>query len=261
MRRSGASRSLSFTLASLWRIPRVFRPSPLVRRVAGVWHGSRPTSTSSTTTESPARDLKRELLDRALNHVAKLGWSDLALAQAATDLGLTPMSSTMVSRGAVELVEHFLGKKREQVSKTMSEMLSTQPPGPPLTQSEILYFAVEAHIDFIQPIRQTWPTALALLVSPQNIPHTLVHMGEVTSDLCDFLGIRAARLDWYAERGLLSAVYCFTELYLLTDSSADLQETKDFLRRHIELYNSARRGDALAAFSLASVMTKGWRSA
>jgi ubiquinone biosynthesis protein COQ9 len=232
--------------------------SVIVRRIGGVvWRSSR--SNSSTTTDSSSRNLKRELLDRALSHVASLGWSDVALAQAATDLGLTPMSSTMISRGAVELVEHFLGKKREQVSKTMSELLSTPPPGPPLTQSEILYHAVETHINFIQPIRQTWPAALALLVAPQNIPYTLVHMEEMTGDLCDFLDIRAARIDWYTERGLLSAVYCSTELYLLTDSSADLEETRDFLRRNIEVYNSARKGDALAAFSLASVMAKGWR--
>lgn len=55
--------------------------------------GSSTASTSSTDTE-----LSDQLLDAALKHVPRLGWSRAALSAAATDLGLSPAATGVMPR-------------------------------------------------------------------------------------------------------------------------------------------------------------------
>ena len=204
-------------------------------------------------------DVKLALLEGALLHVETLGWTDVALAKAATEIGLSPLTHSLASRGAVELVEHFLKKKREHVSKVVlsfkDELCVARERGdgageePAGAQQGIdkkrsvllLTRAIEAHMDFIAPHRQTWSSALALVAAPQNALNTLGAVADLADDLCEFADIQATRSDWYTERCLLLALYGSVELFVLTDSSVGLKESKDYLRRSVEMWDMARR--------------------
>lgn len=149
------------------------------------------------------------------------------------------------------MVEHFLQRKRAHVLATSaaaaaatadtdgSSSTNTTEHTPALEQE--LYKIIEAHMEYLGPHRETWPSALALLAEPQNAASTLALLHELADDLCAQTGIKSSRMDWYTERGLLLSLYGATELYLLTDSSQDLGETKLFLKRSLELYSTARK--------------------
>lgn len=57
---------------------------------------------------------RREILDAALNHVSRYGWSQECIATGAKDLGLSPMTHGMFARGGIELVEHLQDKNHEE---------------------------------------------------------------------------------------------------------------------------------------------------
>ena len=75
---------------------------------------------SYTSSESEAPDMKIDVLNKALLNVSIFGWSEEAIAHAVTDLGLPPLSHTIIERGAVEVVEHFLLKKNKHVFEFMT---------------------------------------------------------------------------------------------------------------------------------------------
>ncbi len=52
--------------------------------------------------------VRSAVLAAALKHVARLGWTNAALAAGVADLGLSAASVGMFARGPVELVEHFI---------------------------------------------------------------------------------------------------------------------------------------------------------
>ena len=95
-------------------------------------------------------------------------------------------------------------------------------------------------VEYIAPFRQTWPAALALVAAPQNALSTLGSVAELADDLCDYADIQSTRSDWYTERGLLLGLYGSVELFLLTDTSDDLHETRAFLERSLTTYTAAR---------------------
>jgi len=201
--------------------------------------------TAAAAPEAAGEALRFRLLEQAMLHVPVLGWSEDALAKAATDLGMPPLSFRIVNRGPVELVEHFLRKKMAHVRSVM-QTNKEEEKGGNKGQSErslgseyILERAIEAHLDYIHPHLSTWPSALALLAEPQQVPHTLTIMQDVLDDLCEFADIQTSRIDWYVERGLLLSLLGSTELFMLTDNSQDLTDTKLFLKRAFDLRRSA----------------------
>ena len=186
------------------------------------------------------RDLRTELLDSALLNVGALGWTDVALAKAARDIGLSPLNHGLASRGAVDIVLHFLKGKRAHVFSLMQQ--SAPPPGPEVppglgVREELMYRAIAAHLDYLQPYRNSWPSALALLAAPQNVLDVLDTVGDLADDLCTYAGTTPTRGDWYTDRAHLLSLYCCVELYFLTDSSEDLLDTKSFLRRILKIRN------------------------
>lgn len=52
--------------------------------------------------------VRSAVLAAALTHVARLGWTNAALAAGVADRGLSAASVGMFARGPVELVEHFI---------------------------------------------------------------------------------------------------------------------------------------------------------
>lgn len=194
------------------------------------------------------QEARGQILEHALKHVGTLGWTQHALAQAAVDSGMTSLSSSLIHRGPVEMVEHFLQQKRAHVlaasaasatpdSSSGSSGSSTTEPA---RLEQELYKIIEAHMEYLGPHRETWPSALALLAEPHNAASTMALLHELADDLCAQAGIKSSRMDWYTERGLLLSLYGATEMYFLTDTSPDLGETKRFLKRALEAYSAAR---------------------
>lgn len=188
------------------------------------------------------------ILEASLEHVHVAGWSDESIIRGIHHLGLSPMMYTSIEGGSLSLVHYFLRKKRDFVRTQMLARLSS----PPSTNPDYIYETICHHLDYMKSYRNTWPSAVAQLV--ESGPRSFPLMIDITDDICEFSDIRAARLDWYSERALLVSVYGLTELYMLTDESDDLADTKDFLKRSLETYHSIRAAPS-GAGSLHGIVT------
>lgn len=188
--------------------------------------------------------LKTDILEQALINVPTLGWTEDSLAKAVTDLGLPPLTHRIMGRGPVELVEYFLTKKRQHVKDVLKyncNFEATTIGGNDANAGQTpLTTAIEAHVEYIAPVLDTWPSALALLAEPAQLPYSLFTAMDLADELCEYADIRASRLDWYTERLLLLMFYGSVEMFLLTDTSENLRDTKDFIQRSAVTYNNAR---------------------
>jgi ubiquinone biosynthesis protein COQ9 len=183
-------------------------------------------STKSNSSESRSPDSYREkILERALHYVPEHGWNDECLALATRDLNLPTISHRIVRRGSPELVEYFMEKKRQHVSQTLVTSPLHNVPTEDFNEHQ-LRLALEEHFKYIQPYKKHWPEAIAVTLDPLELPYTVKSMYSLVDDLCHIAEIKASRLNWYSERGLLFYLYGTTELFYLTDETEDLAETK-----------------------------------
>jgi ubiquinone biosynthesis protein COQ9 len=135
----------------------------------------------------------------------------------------------MIASGPVDLVTHFMTKKREHVSELLAKkyaLVGLEDDGSQSNADEVVNDAIEMHLDYIAPYLSSWPKALALLAEPSQIPSTIQLMTDTADDICHFAGLRSSRMDWYSDRGLVLVVFCTTELYMLTDYSENMQDTR-----------------------------------
>lgn len=216
----------------------------VIKRINFGWSLTRKFSSGNF---ASGRTVKQQILAEALNNVPVWGWSEESIAYAVQKLGLPALSHRIVERGSAELVEYFLNHKRQEVafvvdsqfniaaekdsefeSSSASDTDEQEHEKSSVTSDSRLIVAISAHMDMIAPYRNSWPSAIAcLLAAPTTqMPYTLKTLWILADDLSEYAGIEASRLDWYTERLLLLGLYCTTELYMLTDSSENLRETK-----------------------------------
>ena len=220
---------------------------------------------------------REKLLEAALGHVHELGWSEKALAQAAVDVGLPPLSHRLIERGPAEIVELFMHKKREHVNKMLAADSECEAPeGEAEAEGEAegeaeakaadgqggkLYLAIEGHMEYITPHISSWPSALALMMSPEQVPHSTKLAAALADDLVQYAGLSPTRSDWYTDRAMLLSLYTSTQLFLLSDQSEDKVETKRFLEQAINKYSAIKNNTNASTlmqagvFGLQSVMT------
>ena len=205
-------------------------------------------------------NLRNDILEASLRNVHALGWTQECIVKAVLDLGLPPLTHRVLGRGPVEVVEYFIDKKRnyakEQVAALHAEWNSQ--PSTSNTSADstmdtstatsedaqaqedtyestdkrcpdrdtVLQVAIEAHIDFIAPYVTTWPSALATFADPAQASFAMSSAMQLADDIVSYGDVQASRGDWYTERVLAVMLYSSTELYMLTDSSPNLQDTK-----------------------------------
>lgn len=143
----------------------------------------------------------------------------------------------MFDRGVIELIEYFLDEKRNYVREKMAsttinsdsiDMNNSNNMKSDNNSSSIdpLNLAIDHHLTYLLPYRKHHATLLSHMIHPQHLD-TCVYMGYKTADdLCQFRQIHAHRMDWYAERALVAGYMAAVELYMLTDQSENLAETR-----------------------------------
>ena len=173
-------------------------------------------------------ELKQRVLDTALRYVPTVGWTEDAVAMAIKEVGYDSFSHKIVDRGAVDLVTNFMKRKRKHVNTILEDKYgkSGSEETTPEKRDERIYAAIEAHLEYISPFIPSWPSALAVLSDPLQVADTVQLMTDVADDICHHAGLKSSRLDWYTDRGLVLAIFCSAELFMLTDYSHNLQDTR-----------------------------------
>ncbi|KAJ1397651.1 hypothetical protein B484DRAFT_484167, partial [Ochromonadaceae sp. CCMP2298] len=233
-----------------------FTVTEMLRTVARFAHT---THRALSTTADP---LRSQILEASLKNVPMLGWTHDAIAKAVLDLGLPPLSHSVIE-GPAEVVEYFVERKRDFANEQVALYLAAQDTDAKSgveageeaygtqthahaqgmgqeTEQEgapaALRVGLQAHIDFASPYLPSLPSALAVLADPRQASFALKTALALAEDVCRYGGVSSARGDWYTERGMALVLLGTTELFLLTDSSKESADTKDFLRRNLSTY-------------------------
>ncbi|KAJ2803095.1 Ubiquinone biosynthesis protein coq9, mitochondrial [Coemansia guatemalensis] len=188
----------------------------------------------------PPNKARLAIMDLALTKVNEFGWSEQALASAATDLGYSPMAhgsskdTNAGSNSGLSLITHFmdraLDETRIEADDQLHEFDST---------TEKLRFLCRVRLRQTRPMLRHWPEAAAILSQPQNVSVAMSKLADLSSQLYYLAGDKSSRLDWYAKRSALAASYLASELYMCEDRSPNFQATWSFLDRRIEDMASA----------------------
>jgi ubiquinone biosynthesis protein COQ9 len=158
------------------------------------------------------------------------GWSDKALAMAASELGV-PASRAQLCfpGGAVEMIDGWFDSiDRAMATAYPLERISK------LKIRERIRDLVLFRIEVIAPHREALRRALAILAQPQNAMTGAKLAWRAADRMWRIAGDTATDFNHYSKRGILSALYTSTMLVFLDDESEDLAGTRGFLDRRID---------------------------
>ena len=254
---------MSLRLASrAWRSVRMAQAGRIVGVPQLQWYSAKadvPPGREGQQRQQPADDdLRRRVLEASLLEVPKLGWTLDALTAGAAACDLSPMAHGLVPRGPIELVEYFSTACNEQLA---AELVERAEELEALEVHNRLLVAMQTRLRMVAPHISTWPQALALRALPSNLSNTLYDGHELASQLLDACGEDAKAplmpppIDPLIKIMSIGAIYGAAELHLLTDRSADLNDTWIFLEKEVEtLKTMANAKGRLPDLSLAGVM-------
>ncbi|MCC5957091.1 MAG: COQ9 family protein [Natronohydrobacter sp.] len=174
-------------------------------------------------------ETRDQILDAAVMHVPFDGWGDTALRAAATDCGIDfATARALFPRGGVDmaLAYHQRGDARMAARLAATDLSA-------LRFRDRVGFAVRARIEAAEDRELVRRGSTLFALPPYAADGARAIWG--TADLIwTTLGDSAEDYNWYTKRLTLSGVYSATVLFWLGDTSADAQETWNFLDRRID---------------------------
>jgi rpsU-divergently transcribed protein len=190
--------------------------------------------------------LSPRLLQASLKHVGRHGWTKDAIAQGAIDLNLPPIFHGIFVKGSMALVEEHMRQSNEEMKRELDEYLSNNTAAGEeknKSKKDIVEFAIWSRLKRTIPVQTTWAQAMAVGARPENISLTM----RLLTDMADIIAKKLNEndnnsnqprkneddLEWYTNRAAITAAYCASELYMISDYSQDFENTKQFLNRRI----------------------------
>ncbi|GAB2291572.1 hypothetical protein Dimus_025826 [Dionaea muscipula] len=199
-------------------------------------------STSSTAAEQEARrshgqssgdrrprtEYKEEqarVLNVALRHVNRLGWTEAAMMAGAREIGVSPSIVGSFPRKEAELVEYFMDDSLQRLIDAIDSQVELNS----MIPSERISKLVKLRLEMQAPYISRWPQALSIQALPTNIPTSLKQRAMLVDEIWHAAGDVTMDIDWYVKRAVLGGIYSATEVYMLTDNSRDFRDTWAFL--------------------------------
>jgi ubiquinone biosynthesis protein COQ9 len=174
-------------------------------------------------------DLKDDILDAALAHVAFDGWSDATLVAAAEDIGIEIAAArALFPRGAVDLAMAF--HRRGDVA-----MVAGLTAGD-LDQMKIrekITHAVRLRLELMADQKEAVRRGTTLFALPIHAGDGARALWETADSIWVAIGDSSEDYNWYTKRMTLSGVYSTTVLFWLGDTSEGHMATWGFLDRRI----------------------------
>ena len=158
------------------------------------------------------------------------GWSDEALAMAASQLGVPAERAKLCfPGGAIEMIDAWF----DAIDRATAQ---AYPPEriEKLKIRQRIRDLVLHRIEIINPHKEALRRAFAILAQPQNAMRAARLAWRAADRMWRIAGDNATDFNHYSKRGILSALYTSTMLVFLDDSSEDLAETRGFLDRRID---------------------------
>ncbi|GER40935.1 ubiquinone biosynthesis protein COQ9 [Striga asiatica] len=172
-----------------------------------------------------------ELMDFLICMVMiRLGWSDAAMIAGAREVGVSPSIVGSFPRKEAALVEFFM----DDCLQRLIDVIDMKEDLQSLIPSQRVAKLVRIRLEMQAPYIFKWPQALSIQVQPWNIPTSLRQRTMLVDEIWHAAGYEATNSDWHAKRAVLAGIYSVVELYMLTDTSPDFQNTWAFMDRRIK---------------------------
>jgi ubiquinone biosynthesis protein COQ9 len=158
------------------------------------------------------------------------GWSDKALAMAASQLGVPAERARLAFPGGpLQMVDAWFDAiDRAMIAAWPPERIAA------LRIRERIRDLVLYRIEIINPHKEALRRAFAILAQPQNAVEGARLAWRAADRMWRLAGDTATDFNHYSKRGILSALYTATMLVFLDDDSEGLVGTKGFLDRRID---------------------------
>ncbi|MBC7433867.1 MAG: COQ9 family protein [Rubritepida sp.] len=166
---------------------------------------------------------EEETIDRLLPLVPRLGWTRLALAEAAGDAA---MADNIFPRGPRDAVAAWSRLGDRRMAEAAGDLGALRVPAR-------IRRLIEIRFEQAWPHKEALRGALAILATPWNAPLALRLTADTMSAMWYAAGDRSADFSWYTRRASLAAVYGATLVFWMRDASADLGRTLAFLDRRL----------------------------
>lgn len=179
--------------------------------------------------EMTVDELRLALAPMLPAHAVFDGWSDEALAMAASELGVpAPRARLAFPGGAPDMIDAWF----DSVDRAMARAF-------PLERVEGMKIRerisslVMYRLEVINPHKEALRRALAILAQPQNLA-LAARLGWRAADrMWRIAGDKATDFNHYSKRAILMGVYGSTSLVYLDDGTENLAATRAFLDRRI----------------------------
>lgn len=178
--------------------------------------------------ENKVEDIKNQLAQAAMIHVAFDGWTDDTLRAACQDCGIDfDLARLHLPRGGLDLAvwAHKMGDQA-LIDAIRDADLSD------FKFREKITWAVRKRIEIAQD-KEAVRRATSLFALPQHATVGASLIWGTCDVIWSQMGDTSTDYNWYTKRATLSAVYGSTVLYWLGDTSPEDQETWDYLDRRI----------------------------
>jgi ubiquinone biosynthesis protein COQ9 len=175
-------------------------------------------------------ELRAALAPRIAPNAVFDGWSDKALAMAASELGVpAPRARLCFPGGAPEMIDAWFDAiDRATAAAFPLERIEA------MKIRERIRALVMFRLELVQPHKEALRRALAILAQPQNLA-LAARLGWRAADrMWRIAGDRATDFNHYSKRVILMGVYGSTILVYLDDESDGLAVTRAFLDRRID---------------------------
>lgn len=138
--------------------------------------------------------IKTKILEAALSFVPQHGWTKTSLSHGAEQVGFPSIAHGMFARGGVEIVEYLNGKLHKELIESMKKMNEEKTYETP---TKFVAKAVEIRLRMIEPYKDSWPQALALMSLPPNVPVSLSNLLTMVDDICYYAGDRSVDVRYF----------------------------------------------------------------
>ncbi len=181
-------------------------------------------------TSDPLQAEKDALAEAAMSHAAFDGWTGVALAAGARDLGKAPEEAErLFPGGAVEIIDWV----DSRATSRMLEALAARDLGA-LKIREKIALAIHLRLEPLTAHREALRRASSVMALPFNAGKAASALYRTVDAMWYGIGDRSTDFNFYTKRALLAGVYGSTVLVWLYDRSEGQSRTWEFLDRRIE---------------------------
>ena len=124
----------------------------------------------------------------------------------------------------------------------------------------------------LEPYIESWASAVAIQAAPENVPTTLRQRAMLADEMCAAAGpglglagvahggggsggggFEMAAAGWYSDRAAVAALYSTCELFMLTDTSPNFADTREFVANRVgEMSDAAKTIEEVGGFAAAA---------